>query len=102
MTYRLWLGDLDCGVAADQNATNWRDAMREHGYEGVRIEPDPDAEPTFPVGDEDFEQADLVSSVATARCPHCQATISFPGFDTMLAFICPQCGTSVKATLPVQ
>ncbi len=29
MTYRLWIGDLDCGVAADQYASDWQNAMRE-------------------------------------------------------------------------
>lgn len=47
MAYRLWLSDLECGVAADEDATTWRDTMREHGYDEVRIEPEPGAVAAF-------------------------------------------------------
>jgi hypothetical protein len=40
MTYRLWIDDLDCGVAADEHAANWLEAMREcYPDKDVRIEP---------------------------------------------------------------
>jgi hypothetical protein len=61
--------------------------MRERGHGGVRIEPDADAKPMFPIGDDDCEHGGVASSVATARCPHCQAVISFPGFDTILRLL---------------
>ena len=70
--YRLWLRDVNCGVAADRDATNWLDVMQNRGYEGVRMEPDPDAVPTFPLSDDDSEEPDVTTAIATVRCTHCK------------------------------
>jgi len=32
---------------------------------------------------------------ASATCPHCGGLNSFPGFSTMLAYICQECGEGV-------
>lgn len=82
MNYRLWLNDLDCGMAADQYATDWRDAMRKRYPEDhVRIEPALHTEPTLPIKEE-TDKFDP-TAVATVRCPRCDAIIAFPGFDAM-------------------
>lgn len=74
MKYRLWLNERDCGVAADQYAIDWRDAMQQrYSDDHVRIEPAPDAEPTFPVGEEDEDEKFDPTAVATVRCPRCDA-----------------------------
>lgn len=42
-----------------------------------------------------------VEPVASATCPHCGAVTSFPGFDSINVFICPQCGEPVDLSGPV-
>ena len=102
MTYRLWLGDLECGVAADQYAADWLHAIQQrYPHKNVRIEPAPGLAPTFPLGDDNSEEPDLTGAITTARCPHCQEVTAFPGFDRMLAFVCPHCGQGVQVVLPI-
>jgi hypothetical protein len=42
------------------------------------------------------------NSITSARCPHCGAFLTFPGFDSIYAFICKQCGEPVEVHHPVQ
>jgi hypothetical protein len=55
MKCRLWLGDIDRDVAAYQDALDWRRSMHRRGYSDMDIERDPEAEPTFPVPEEEEE-----------------------------------------------
>jgi predicted RNA-binding Zn-ribbon protein involved in translation (DUF1610 family) len=104
MKYRLWLENLDCGVAADQYALDWRDNMREHGYDDVLLGLLSDDIPvTFPIPDDEDEEPEIsLDAITFERCPHCHEVISLPGFNTMLAFICPKCGNSVAVERPLQ
>lgn len=66
------------------------------------IEPAPDAEITFPLGDDDYEGETIgLSHVAVIRCPHCQAAVSFPAFDEMICCRCPQCDGFIDVMPPV-
>lgn len=38
----------------------------------------------------------------SARCPHCQALNTFPGFSSIEAFVCSECGEGVVLNRPVQ
>lgn len=38
----------------------------------------------------------------TARCPHCDAVNLFPGFSSVDAFVCKECGSDVTVERPVQ
>jgi hypothetical protein len=38
----------------------------------------------------------------TATCPHCQALNTFPGFTTIDAYICCECGKGVSVDNPLQ
>jgi hypothetical protein len=40
--------------------------------------------------------------ICSARCPHCGALNTFPGFSTIEAFICSECGEGVAVNTPVQ
>lgn len=102
MTYRLYLGELDAGIAEDESALNWLSAMHEHGYEDARIESAPGLKPTFPLADDESEQAPDLMRVATVGCPHCQEIVAVPGLDHLFAFVCPHCGESATVTLPIQ
>jgi hypothetical protein len=37
-----------------------------------------------------------------AKCPHCGAFLTFPGFDAIYAFVCKPCGEPVEVNYPVQ
>ena len=54
----------------------------------------------------DQVQAALVAiapeAICSARCPHCGAVNTFPGFSSIEAFVCAQCGEGVAVTPPVQ
>jgi len=43
-----------------------------------------------------LDEMELTLDVATARCPHCGAVNVFPGFSSMLVFICHHCGKPVE------
>ncbi len=63
-------------MAADQHAIHWREVMQKrYPDDHVRIEPAPDAEVTFPVGEEDEDEKIELSRAATIRCPHCHGFI---------------------------
>src|SRR5215471_19268433 len=99
MNYHLWLNDLECGVAADRYAIDWRDAMRErYPDDRVHIEPVPDTEL---IGEENVADRFDPTAVATVRCPRCDAIISFPGFDAMPAYRCPHCHGFIEVMPPV-
>jgi hypothetical protein len=71
----------------------------------VRIEPESAAEVTFRSGDDDDEEDRpnlVLSSAGVVCCPECQRVISYPGFDAMLAFTCPQCGARTMVNPTVQ
>jgi uncharacterized protein (DUF983 family) len=34
--------------------------------------------------------------ICTEMCPHCGKVNVFPGFSTMMAYICQECGESVN------
>ena len=38
----------------------------------------------------------------TARCPHCGALNTFPGFSAVEVFVCAECGEGVAVNSPVQ
>ena len=40
--------------------------------------------------------------ICSARCPHCGALNTFPGFTVIEAFICSECGEGVNAEGPIQ
>jgi hypothetical protein len=40
--------------------------------------------------------------ICSARCPHCGALNTFPGFRVIQAFICSQCGEGVNLENPIQ
>src|SRR5690242_18576547 len=42
----------------------------------------------------------LSLDVAAARCPHCKAVHLAPGFTSLVAFVCPNCGKGVDLTKP--
>jgi uncharacterized protein (DUF983 family) len=42
------------------------------------------------------------TAFSTARCPHCGALNTFPGFTFMEAFVCSECGEGVTVDKPVQ
>jgi hypothetical protein len=101
MMYRLWLGDLECGVAADEHAMHWLEKILErYPDQDVWIEAAPGAQQMFPLWDDEEERGlealREAGSVAVGRCPECQAVISFPGFDAIFAFVCPECGRGVN------
>ncbi|HEY6345100.1 MAG TPA: hypothetical protein VIY49_26685 [Bryobacteraceae bacterium] len=41
-------------------------------------------------------------AVTTAVCPHCGAVQVFPGFSSIDAFICSECGQGVGVERPIQ
>ena len=43
-----------------------------------------------------LDEMESTLDVATARCPHCGSVNLFPGFSEMLAFVCKECGESVR------
>jgi hypothetical protein len=93
--YRLWVGNEDFGITAEEPAKEWLEVIRErYPDENIRIQPVAAEEATFPVGSKDDPEP--LSAITSARCPHCQALVTFPGFDAMLAFVCPECGESVR------
>src|SRR4051812_28555637 len=103
MTYRLWIEDLDCGVAVDEHAVNWMEAIRKRYPDtNVRIEAAPDATPTFPVGEEEERDAPDPSSITRATCPHCGAVRTFPGFEVKYSFVCRECGEGVTLSASKQ
>src|SRR5713226_120464 len=38
----------------------------------------------------------MSQGVCTATCPHCQALNTFPGFTSIEAYICKECGEGVS------
>ena len=44
-----------------------------------------------------LQEMELAGDVAMEVCPHCHGVNIFPGFATMIAFVCQHCGASVKA-----
>jgi hypothetical protein len=43
-----------------------------------------------------LDEMQLTLTVASEMCPHCRSVNLFPGFDSVLAYICRECGKSVK------
>jgi hypothetical protein len=43
-----------------------------------------------------LDEMELAGDVASASCPHCGATHLAPGFSTLIAFVCDNCGKAVK------
>ena|SRR5688572_29959791 len=41
-------------------------------------------------------------AVCSARCPHCTALNTFPGFSEISAFVCQECGEGVTIDETVQ
>jgi DNA-directed RNA polymerase subunit RPC12/RpoP len=44
------------------------------------------------------DELQLSLEVASKQCPHCGSAILFPGFSSMLAYTCRQCGEPVKVS----
>lgn len=63
----------------------------------ITSEPNPIAEITFLVGDDDEGEQIDPSHIATVRCPHCQAAVSFVRFDAMLCCRCRSAMASLMA-----
>ena len=42
------------------------------------------------------------TEVTTAQCPHCGAVQTFPGFSSVDAFICSECGRGVSIERSIQ
>jgi hypothetical protein len=62
----------------------------------VRIVPSADAEATL------LGIAMASGEICSARCTHCGAWNTFPGFSAIEAFICSECGEGVAVNRPVQ
>ena len=45
-----------------------------------------------------LDEMESTLDVASARCPHCGSVNLFPGFFEMLAFVCNECGESVRVS----
>jgi hypothetical protein len=45
-----------------------------------------------------LDEMESTLDVASARCPHCGGVNLFPGFAEMLAFVCKECGESVRVS----
>lgn len=102
MKYRLWIGDINGGVAVDQDATNWLHAMRERGYDDVRIEPASAETPvTFPVGDGTEEDESPSTTFLLVQCPRCRANEAIPGATKMFIVTCKVCGEPFEPHLPL-
>ena len=43
-----------------------------------------------------LDEIELTFDVASARCPHCGRANLFLGFSEILAFVCKECGESVR------
>jgi hypothetical protein len=43
-----------------------------------------------------LDEMELTLDVASAQCPHCGATHLAPGFSELIAFVCEQCGETVR------
>ena len=43
------------------------------------------------------DELELSLDVASEKCPHCGGVNLFPGFSSMLAYTCRNCGQAVKA-----
>ncbi len=41
-------------------------------------------------------------AICSARCTHCGALNTFPGFSAIEAFICSECGEGVAVSCPIQ
>jgi uncharacterized protein (DUF983 family) len=41
-------------------------------------------------------------AICSARCPHCGALNTFPGFSAIDAFVCSECGQGVVVEKPLQ
>jgi hypothetical protein len=58
---------------------------------------------TMPIERAGARLMELASSeICSARCPHCGALNTFPGFSAIEAFICSECGEGVNAEGPIQ
>jgi hypothetical protein len=59
---------------------------------------------TVPLEDVEKVMAELAQTdtICSATCTHCGAVNMFPGFSSMMAFICSECGEGVVVTTPVQ
>ncbi len=62
---------------------------------------------TVPATEVDQALAELVRTLRSAEicsytCPHCGAVRAFPGFSSMIAFVCSSCGESVTIEPRVQ
>ena len=53
---------------------------------------------TVPAGEAEQTLAQLASSdeICSARCSHCEALNVFPGFSSMEAFTCRECGEGMS------
>jgi hypothetical protein len=49
-----------------------------------------------------MELASVEMEISSARCPHCGALNTFPGFRVIDAFICQECGEGVDIERRVQ
>jgi hypothetical protein len=58
---------------------------------------------TVPIADVERQLLQIAMSggIASARCQHCGALQTFPGFDSIDAFVCTECGegNSVRASV---
>jgi hypothetical protein len=58
---------------------------------------------TVPVERVSAALLEMVSgAICSARCTHCDALNTFPGFSSIEAFICSECGESVAVSRSVQ
>jgi hypothetical protein len=60
---------------------------------------------TVPVSEVERVLLELVpeaDAICSARCSHCGALNTFPGFSTVDAFVCSDCGEGVAVEHPVQ
>jgi hypothetical protein len=59
---------------------------------------------TVSVSELEATMLDLVQTdtICSARCTHCGALHTFPGFSVIEVFICSECGEAVDVELPTQ
>jgi uncharacterized protein (DUF983 family) len=43
-----------------------------------------------------LDEMEVSLDIATEKCPYCGSINLFPGFSRMMAFICRECGESVR------
>jgi hypothetical protein len=95
-----FLGDTDhcCGCLFVLLRGDEADIVCNEGEEVIRTVPAADAEAAFLELAQEFAPAEICS----ATCPRCGVVRTFPGFSSIEAFVCHECGEGVVLRPKVQ